>query len=197
MDLSSTRDLTALVAVFPDYDAGFDVLPCFFVPKENIRGREHRDRVPYGEWEKAGAIIATPGNVVDYRAVRAKIHEWGEQFDIQEIGYDSWNAHDLVPKLIEDGFICERVGQGFAGQSSATKLVERATVSKELRHDGHPVLRWNISNAATEQDPAGNLKLSKKVSTEKIDGAVALTTAVERMRQGVQVAEWDGTPIFV
>jgi phage terminase large subunit-like protein len=49
-----------------------------------------------------------------------------------------------------------------------------------LRHDGHPVLRWNISNIAVESDPAGNLKLSKKVSTERIDGASALVMALHR-----------------
>ena len=48
MDLSSTKDLTALVAVFPDED-GFDVLAQFFVPKDSIRERATRDRVPYDE----------------------------------------------------------------------------------------------------------------------------------------------------
>jgi phage terminase large subunit-like protein len=60
-------------------------------------------------------------------------------------------------------------------------MVEKAVLSKQLRHDGHPVLRWNIGNIAIETDPAGNLKLSKKVSTERIDGAAALVNAVARM----------------
>ena len=37
LDLSSTKDLTALVGVFPDA-TGFDVLPEFFVPADNIAG---------------------------------------------------------------------------------------------------------------------------------------------------------------
>jgi phage terminase large subunit-like protein len=187
MDLSSTRDLTALVAVFPDDDGGFDVLPLFFVPADNIRERENRDRVPYGQWVKDGKIIQTPGNVVDYASVRAAIHEWAERFEIVEIAYDSWNAHDLIPRLVADGFKCERVGQGIAAQTSATKLLEKAIVSKTMRHDRHPVLRWNIGNAAVEQDHAGNLVVSKKVSTEKIDGVRAMTNGVERMRQVVDV----------
>ena len=39
MDLSTTKDLTALVAVFPDDGGGFDVLAQFFVPAERIRER--------------------------------------------------------------------------------------------------------------------------------------------------------------
>ena len=41
IDLSSTKDLTALVGVFPD-EAGFDVLAEFFVPAESIRERSAR-----------------------------------------------------------------------------------------------------------------------------------------------------------
>jgi phage terminase large subunit-like protein len=37
----------------------------------------------------------------------------------------------------------------------------------------HPVLRWMASNVAVETDAAGNLKPSKKKSTERIDGIVA------------------------
>jgi phage terminase large subunit-like protein len=65
--------------------------------------------------------------------------------------------------------------------SAPTKSLEKAILSKTLRHSGHPVLRWNISNIAVETDPAGNLKLSKKVSTERIDGAAALVNALDQM----------------
>jgi len=181
LDLSSTRDLTALVAVFPD-DDGFDVLPAFFVPKDSIRERSVRDRVPYDQWAREGFLVETPGNVVDYEAVRQVLQAWALEFDVREIAFDPWNATDLVTRLQEqDGFTCVPMRQGFASLSAPTKSLEKAILSRTLRHDGHPVLRWNISNIATESDPAGNIKLSKKVSTERIDGAAALVMAVDRM----------------
>ena len=70
MDLAATTDMTALVAVFPDEEGGFDVLPQFFVPHDRIRERTTRDRVPYDQWARDGVLVATPGNVVDYEAVR-------------------------------------------------------------------------------------------------------------------------------
>jgi phage terminase large subunit-like protein len=147
-----------------------------------LRERERRDRVPMSDWERGGHLNVTNGNVVDYEAVRAKLHEWDQQFDLREIAYDPWNATDLVTRLAEtDGLTCVPIRQGYASLSAPTKELEKAIVSRELRHDGHPVLRWNVSNAAVEQDPAGNLKLSKKVSTERIDGAAALVNAVDRM----------------
>lgn len=183
MDLSSTKDLTALVAVFPDDDE-FDVLCQFFVPQDNIRERSSRDRVPYDQWAREGYLTATPGNVVDYEAVRQALKDWAAEFQVREIAYDPWNATDLVTRLQEqDGFNCVPMRQGFASLSSPTKSLEKAVLSKTLRHDGHPVLRWCVSNVSVETDATGNLKISKKVSTERIDGVAALVMAVDRMER--------------
>jgi phage terminase large subunit-like protein len=183
MDLSSTKDLTALAAVFPD-DAGFDVLAQFFVPQESIKQRADRDRVPYDQWARDGFLVATPGNVVDYEYIRVTLRDWAAEFSIRTIAFDPWNATDLVTRLQEhDGFVCVPMRQGFASLSAPTKSLEKAILSKTLRHDGHPVLRWNIANVAVEQDATGNLKLSKKVSTERIDGVAALVMAVDQMER--------------
>jgi phage terminase large subunit-like protein len=181
MDLASTKDLTALAAVFPD-DDGFDVLAQFFVPQESIKERSTRDRVPYDQWLRQGELIATPGPAANNEYVRQTLQEWSSEFQIVTIAYDEWNATDLVTRLIQqDGFTCVKMRQGFASLSAPTKSLEKAILSKRLRHDGHPVLRWNVSNVCVETDAAGNLKLSKKVSTERIDGASALVMAIDQM----------------
>ena len=181
MDLSTTTDLTALVAVFPD-ETGFDVLAHFFVPKERIRERSHRDHVPYDEWARQGVLTATPGAVVDYDAIRAVLQGWAGEFALQMVAFDPWNATDLVTRLQQqDGLLCVSMRQGFASLSAPTKALEQAVLSRRLRQDGHPVLRWNVSNVAVESDPAGNLKPSKTRSTERIDGVVALIMAVDLM----------------
>ncbi len=182
MDLSSTKDLTALVAVFPDDDGGCQVLAAFFVPKDQIHERATRDRVPYDQWVRDGVLEATPGPVVDYEAVRRRLNAWAAAFDVREVAFDPWNATDLVTRLQEqDGLTCVAMRQGFRSLSAPTKSLEKAILSKTLHHDGHPVLRWNIGNIVVETDAAGNLKLSKAVSTERIDGAAALVNAIDRM----------------
>jgi phage terminase large subunit-like protein len=198
MDLSSTKDLTALVAVFPD-DDGFDVLAQFFVPQESIRERSNRDRVPYDQWAREGHLIATPGNVVDYEYIRQNLNDWAAEFQVREVAYDPWNATDLVTRLQEqDGFVCVPMRQGFPTLSAPTKSLEKAILSKALRHDGHPVMRWCVSNVSVDivggkahsesLDDAANIKPSKTKSTEKIDGVIALVMAIDRMdaNQGVQ-----------
>ena len=49
-----------------------------------------------------------------------------------------------------------------------------------INHGGHPVLRWNMDNAFVRTDPAGNSKIDKEKSTEKVDGAVAMVMALDR-----------------
>ena len=183
LDLSSTKDLTAAVGTFPDDEGpGFDVLAEFWVPADNIQERVTRDRVPYDQWVRDGYLHATPGNVIDSEAVRRVLNAWALEFDLREIAYDPWNATDLVIRLSEqDGLTCVPIRQGFRSLSAPTKALETAILSKTLRHDGHPILRWCIGNVVVELDAAGNYKLSKAVSTEKIDGASALVNAVDRM----------------
>jgi phage terminase large subunit-like protein len=182
MDLSTTKDLTALVAVFPDDDGGFDVLPRFFVPKGTIQERARRDRVPYDLWHRDGYLDATAGETVDYEAVRAVLNGWSDEFDVRSLAYDPWNATDLVTRLEQqDGFVCVKMRQGFPSLTAPSKSLEKAILSRSLRHDGHPVLRWNVSNVAVEEDAAGNIKPSKTESTERIDGVVALVMAIDQM----------------
>lgn len=43
------------------------------------------------------------------------------------------------------------------------------------------MLNWCVSNCVVEKDPAGNIKLSKAKSTERIDMAVAAVMALARL----------------
>ena len=183
LDLSTTTDLTAAVAVFPDDDGDhFDVLPQFFVPADRIVQRTTRDRVPV---HGVGARRAAHGDaraVVDYDDVRRQLLEWEQEFNIRIVAYDPWNATDLITRLEkQDGFTCAKVRQGFGTLSAPTKSLEKAILGQQLRHDGHPILRWNIGNMSVESDAAGNIKPSKDASTERIDGGYALIMAIDAM----------------
>jgi phage terminase large subunit-like protein len=181
LDLSTTTDLTAAVAVFPDGDR-FDVLAQFFAPAERIAIRSTRDRVPYAEWARAGILTATPGPTVDYDYIRRALLEWDQEFDVRVLAYDPWNATDVIGRLEKgDGFVCVKVRQGFATLSAPSKLLEKSILSLALRHDGNPILRWNIGNMSVETDAAGNIKPSKDLSTERIDGGYALIMALDAM----------------
>lgn len=180
LDLSTTTDITALVLAFPDAGT-VHMLPLFFVPEEGIHKRARRDRVPYDVWRREGHILATEGNVIDYDAIRAKVNELAERFNIREVAIDRWNATQLATQLTGDGFEIVAFGQGYASMSGPAKELEKRLLGRQVLHDGNPVLRWMASNVAIEQDAAGNIKPSKARSTERIDGIVAACMALARV----------------
>ena len=73
LDMSSTRDITALVGAFKLSDGRVALRCRFWVPGENIQLRSTRDNVPYDAWEKAGLIFGTDGDVADYDVIRSEI----------------------------------------------------------------------------------------------------------------------------
>ena len=182
LDLSSTTDLTTLVLMFPplDDEEPFSALPFFWLPEDTIPLRVRRDHVMYDQWEKLGYILTTEGNVVHYGFIEQFVVRLGERFNIREIAYDRWNATMMVQSLEDDGFTMVPFGQGFKDMSPPTKELMRLVLERRLNHGGHPVLRWNMDNAYVRTDPAGNLKIDKEKSTEKVDGAVALVMALDR-----------------
>jgi len=174
------------VPLMPGWEYGdplpaYDVLPWFWCPAEGIRIRARKDRVPYDQWRDESALIATEGDAVDHGAIRKKIQDLGREFLIQEIAVDAWNAHKLITELeSEDGFIVARVSQGFGSMNAPTKELDALYRRRQIRHGGHPVLAWCADNVSIDKDHYDNWKPSKKKSSERIDGIVALVMALSR-----------------
>ena len=186
LDLSSTNDLTALVLVFPPEgnDEKYTVLPYFWLPENAIDLRTRRDHVPYAVWRKMGIFNTTEGDVVDYDYITSFIEKLSEDFRIREIAYDRWGAEKIRRDLEELGaeraFTVFPFGQGFASMATPTRDLMQLVQEGKLRHGKHAVLDWNIGNVVAETDAHLNVKISKKKSTEKVDGAVSLVMGLAR-----------------
>lgn len=173
LDLSSTRDITALVLCFPLDGGEFALKGWFWVPTDSAHVRERQDRVPYVAWSREGLVTLTQGNVVDYSAVIAQIKQIDAEYSLQGIAVDPWNATGVLTQLEADGYNVVQFRQGYASMSGPAKQLEKCVVSGKLNHGGNPVLRWMAGNVTIDTDPAGNIKPSKAKSTERIDGIVA------------------------
>lgn len=182
LDLSSTGDITALVLMFPprDEDEKYILLPFFWVPEETIPQRVKAASVPYDIWEKQGYLLSTEGNVIHYDFIEKFINDLAEKYHIVEIAVDRWNATQMIQNLEGDGFTMVPFGQGFASMSGPTKDFYRLLMEGQIIHGGHPVLRWMAGNVVVDTDPAGNIKVTKAKSKEKIDGIVAAIIALDR-----------------
>ena len=182
LDLSSTGDITALVLMFPprDEDEKYILLPFFWVPEETIPQRVKAASVPYDIWERRGYLLSTEGNVIHYDFIEKFINDLAEKYHICEIAVDRWNATQMIQNLEGDGFTMVPFGQGFASMSGPTKDFYRLLMEGQIIHGGHPVLRWMAGNVVVDTDPAGNIKVTKAKSKEKIDGIVAAIMALDR-----------------
>lgn len=190
-DLSSTTDLTASVFLVENEDDGFDVACHFWLPEDNVEDLERRDRVPYRAWAEQGYLTLTPGNVIDYEWLRRDLNARAAEYDLQKYLLDPYNATQLALQLRDsDGLPVDFLRQGFLSLSDPTKQLLRLVLQRKLRHDGNPLLAWTVANAVAVSDPAGNLKLDKKKSRQKIDGAAALVNATA----GANVADDDSEP---
>jgi phage terminase large subunit-like protein len=182
VDLSMTTDLSAVSFVFPRGDDGYDVLPFFWMPEQDVRKRELRDGVPYGHWADQGYIELSPGGVIDYRDIKARL-EWAAQvFDLQEICWDPWNSRQISVPMIEEGYRCIEIRQGFASLSEPSKKILELVTAGELHHGGHPVLRWNAS-CVTAKELNDNLMFTKperSKNSSRIDGISAMVNALAR-----------------
>lgn len=179
LDLSSTKDLTAFVLLFPNDDGTFDIVPTFFCPQENAQRRAKVDRVQYPLWIQQGHLIATPGNTVDYDYIIAHIATGvAPHVDLLEVAYDPWNASGTAQELQDThGITMVPIRQGYQSLSEPSKQVEKNILSRQYRHDGNPVMTWMVSNVVVDTDPAENIKPNKAKSRERIDGIVGLVMA--------------------
>lgn len=182
VDLSMTTDLSAVSFVFPRDDGGYDLLPFFWMPAEAVRKRELRDGMPYSRWQREGFLEVSTGSVIDYREIQARL-EWGARmFDLREICWDPWNSRQISVPMIEAGFTCVEIRQGYQTLSEPSKKLLALVSAGKLHHGGHPILRWNASCLSTVErnDNLMFAKPEREKSSSRIDGISATVNALAR-----------------
>jgi phage terminase large subunit-like protein len=184
LDLSSTQDLTAHVAIAQVEPPLWDIKPTFWLPGGNLREKARADRVPYDLWHEAGLLETTPGLAVEYEWVAIQLFEFEQTHNWKRCAFDRWGMKYLRPWLLKAGFTEERLdelfvefGQGFQSMSPALRDEEPVLLQGKARHGNHPVLGMCAANAVISMDPAGGRKLNKAKSAGRIDGLVAMTMA--------------------
>lgn len=195
LDLSTKEDMTCLSLVFPEqlpdpnsptgHQVGYAILPFYFLPEEAI----YRNPV-YRTFRDRKDVIVTPGPIIDYTFIEHKIKKINEIVQIKEIAFDRWNATQVSINLANnEGMEMFPFGQGFGSMSSPTKELMALVLAKRVRHGGNRVLRWNAANVTVEQNAAGDLKPSKKKSTDRIDGIVATIMGLDRAMRNAGSSE--------
>jgi phage terminase large subunit-like protein len=195
VDLAWTRDMSAVAYVFPpcDSDDQWRILMRYFLPEAAIAQRSGEDMAPYDVWARDGHIALTNGNVTDFNAIEAQIVADAAKFQVVEVCFDAMFAGATVNNLMQSGFACVGLRQGFISLNAPTQEFERLALTGRFAHGDNPVLRWNLSNVRIERDAAGNIKPSKAKSTGRIDGVAAVINAIARALnvEPIAVSPWE------
>ena len=179
LDLSASRDLTALILVFPKSDT-YHVVSRFFLPEDGLRDKALAEKTPWDRWRDDGYLTTIDGPVIQPAVVAQTVAEIAETYDLQLLAYDRWRINDFTRELDNIGaqIPMQPFGQGFRDMSPAVDKLERLVAERKLCHGGNPILNMCAAGAVVQSDPAGNRKLHKSKSYSKIDGLVALAMAL-------------------
>jgi phage terminase large subunit-like protein len=171
MDLSSTRDLTALVRLF-EKEGRFYAFADFFFAK-NPEKRIRKAGIDLSPWIKKGYITECQTSTIDYDLIFNRLEELSGKFNIVSLAYDKFNSALIIPKIEELGIDCIPFEQTAKRFNFPLKYLEKQMYDGTIDHAVNPVLLWNFRNIVLYVDGNGNIKILKNKSLDSVDGAVA------------------------
>lgn len=216
LDLSSSRDLTAMAAVTrtggtderPEFDAWVEV----WTPGDTMVARARDDRMPYEVWARQGFLHAPPGQMINFLHVAQVLAEYERDYAVQMIAYDRYaflRFEEEVQALGMTNMPFAEHPQGGVKRGKPTDAMIRAAKARRKEPEGlwmpgslrmleelmlegrirlrtNPVLISAIMSAVLETDRWDNSWLSKQRARNKIDAAVALCMAVGAAMTGAK-----------
>jgi len=178
LDLARKQDITAAVLLFgPDDEGVYRVVPRFWLPEN--RAKELEAEVPFLQWQRAGHVRLTSGDVTDYAVVLADILELAERFTIKSVVFDPLFAEELTQGLANEGIERVEFGQKLINFARPTAEFESLIIAGNLRHNGNPLLTWQVGNVMVKE--AGGLMRPIRPlrgDHRTVDGVVAAIMAL-------------------
>jgi phage terminase large subunit-like protein len=183
LDLSKSRDMSALVLAFPNDDGSVTLLGEYWYPGENIAQRSIDYRLPFRQWGIDGKVHVTPTAEIDYTDIVLRIKQLAQTYEIVECAYDRWGAQVVVQELERSdangpSVRCATMPPGVR-LSPGCILFENMWMGRKIRLDpSDPVMRNAIKTAIVRRDRNGNLILDKAMKLRIIDPLMAAVMAV-------------------
>ncbi|MBS9781467.1 MAG: terminase large subunit [Gammaproteobacteria bacterium] len=180
LDLASKTDLAVIGVMIEKDDNKYCFAKCY-VPEETA---ENNPNSQYSGWIRMGHLIATDGNVIDYDTIEMDLREFCDEYDVQQIAFDPWQAQSMMQSLNKDGYNVVEYPMRTSTISEPMKEFEAGILKGTIFHEDNPCLDWQMSNVVAKEDANENIYPRKEFPENKIDAAVALI-----MCQGLTMQE--------
>lgn len=177
LDLASKVDIAALEVLFPLGDGQFARFGKYYLPEVTV---EQGDNEHYQGWMRDGWLTVTDGEIIDFAQIRDDIIDLTKRFQVTEVAYDPFQATMLVTELMGHGVPVVEMRPTVLNFSEPMKNLDAIIRSRQIRHNGDPVMTWMVSNVVAKEDAKENVFPRKERAENKIDGVVALLMALGR-----------------
>jgi len=111
--------------------------------------------------------------------------------EIQQIGYDRYNAISTIQKCEASGYECVEIKQHSSVLHSPTKLLRELILSKKFKYEDNLMLESTFKMHRCTEDTNKNKYVNKKKSSGKVDMVVGLINAMYLLRTGLTVCTDD------
>jgi len=170
IDLASKVDLACTMRAFESRGTLY-FFPRFYLPEEQLeKGNPNYDF--YRGWAERGYLTITPGPVIDYEFIERDLLEDARNFELVKVGVDPHNATQFNSRMLAENLPIIEIPQRVTSLSDPMKELGAKVLSGKVRHDGNPILKWNIGNVISKKDANDNDYPRKVNDANKIDGAV-------------------------
>ena len=192
LDLSESNDNTSVSMVCIDAGGKIHAKSFAFIPEDRIEEKSQAERVDYRNLCKTEHVFSCGDRVIDYTFVEDFILSLPEKYgvEIQEIGFDRWNALSTAQKLEKEGFPMIELKQHSSVLHPATKYLKEKILKKEFAYETNPLLEINFQNAKCVYDTNKNQYVNKKKSNGKVDMVVSLINAVCLLQRSSLVSDF-------
>ena len=192
LDLSESNDNTSVSMVCIDAEGKIYAKSFAFIPEDRIEEKSQAERVDYRNLCKTEHVFSCGDRVIDYTFVEDFILNLPEMYgvEIQEIGFDRWNALSTAQKLEKEGFPMIELKQHSSVLHPATKYLKEKILKKEFAYETNPLLEINFQNAKCVYDTNKNQYVNKKKSNGKVDMVVSLINAVCLLQRSSLVSDF-------
>ena len=192
LDLSESNDNTSVSMVCIDAEGKLYAESIAFIPEDRIEEKSQAERVDYRNLCKTEHVFSCGDRVIDYTFVEDFILSLPEKYgvEIQEIGFDRWNALSTAQKLEKEGFPMIELKQHSSVLHPATKYLKEKILKKEFAYETNSLLEINFQNAKCVYDTNKNQYVNKKKSNGKVDMVVSLINAVCLLQRSSLVSDF-------
>jgi phage terminase large subunit-like protein len=179
VDLAARNDMAAIGIAIPFANDMLAIFAEYYIPELSPYFDHPKLGNLYQGWADRQYLITTPGGLVDFDMIEDRIAALYEFFDGQLVLCDEKQAVHMVTRLLKRGVNAAIFYKNERNCTASTHDLSARAPVRQLVHNGHPILSWNVANVRAYQRTDGGVvpKKESENSEEKIDGFDAVMMA--------------------